>query len=113
MSLYVITVTYGDRIEFLKTVVSSLIQQDVDKIIVVSNGCDKNSALGINDLITKNPDLIEQIDLGENTGSANGFSIGIEYAYSSGAEFLWLLDDDNNPQFGAIEVLKNEWLFLK
>ena len=54
------------------------------------------------------PDKISLIKLSKNTGSANGFKVGIETAVKE-FNFIWLLDDDNKPRKNALEVLVEFW----
>jgi len=58
--------------------------------------------------------MIKVIGLPENTGSANGYKVGIEAASSVDADFIWLLDDDNKPLPGSLDnlLLTNELLGL-
>jgi len=110
-NIYAVTVTYGNRFKYLIQVIDSLIEQGIDKIVIVLNGSEESSLLKIKELKNKF-DCIELIDLEKNTGSANGFSKGIEFAYNENADFIWLLDDDNCPKNDALSVLKSEWLNL-
>lgn len=50
--------------------------------------------------------------MGKNTGSATGFSAGIEYAINSGSKYLWLLDDDNKPECGSLQQLLTQYIKL-
>lgn len=111
MKVTVVTVTYGNRFKYLKQVIDSLKEQDVDKIVIVSNGSDEESLNKLRELISKTS-CIELIDLEENTGSANGFHEGIKYACDNGDEYIWLLDDDNKPKKNSLKVLKEEWVNL-
>lgn len=108
MKYFAVTVTYGDRAKYLEKVLASLIDQGVDRIVIVSNGSETNSLTQINELM-KIHSCITLIDLGKNTGSANGFSKGIAYAQDNSADFIWLLDDDNEPQKGALKQLVKHW----
>lgn len=108
MKYFAVTVTYGDRIKYLEEVVSALLAQRIDAIVIVINGSSGKCTSQIKTLFRQHGN-ITLIDLGENTGSANGFSEGMNYAYRNGADFIWLLDDDNKPQAGALNALKNNW----
>lgn len=103
-----VTVTYGNRVKYLKNVVNSLFMQGVSKIIIVSNGSEKESLNSLREL-KKEIDIIDLIELEENTGSANGFYVGIKHACEKEAEFIWLLDDDNKPQKDALKALNEAW----
>ncbi|CDF81219.1 glycosyltransferase (GT2) [Formosa agariphila KMM 3901] len=108
MKVTVVTVTYGNRFTFLKEVIDSSLSQLVDEIIIVSNGSDEYSINQIRNLVAVNTS-IKLIDLKENTGSANGFYQGLNEAYNTGAEFIWILDDDNKPKANALSELKLFW----
>lgn len=109
--IYAVTVTYGERFKYLKRVVDSLLEQEIDKIVIISNGSEEKSLIRIKELVNKFKQ-IELIDLKKNTGSANGFYCGINFAIKSKADFIWLLDDDNCPKKGALDALKEKWIEL-
>jgi GT2 family glycosyltransferase len=44
-----------------------------------------------------------------NRGSSAGFAKGIETALKSDCTFIWILDDDNQPQAGALDCLQRFW----
>lgn len=45
------------------------------------------------------------LDTGENLGGAGGFSLGMEEAVRLGYELVWVMDDDTQPEPGALEAL--------
>ncbi|MFF7706236.1 glycosyltransferase [Pseudomonas sp. NPDC007930] len=97
-----VTLTYGDRIEYLKALISrSLGSPRIGRVIVVSNASRSNLA----SLVEQWPGQVELVHLPSNTGSAYGYRVGIQAALDSGAEQIWLMDDDNAPTLGAIEAL--------
>lgn len=99
----VVTVTYGDRGEYLSQVLKACLKEiQVKRIIVVDNASTCNQ-----DFFNHfNTDKIEWVRLKENTGSANGYHIGIKRAYeTSKCEFIWLLDDDNAPDSTCLNKL--------
>lgn len=51
---------------------------------------------------------VEYVAMEENTGGAGGFSAGVRYAYSLGAQWFWLMDDDVAVMPDAIEKL-SKW----
>lgn len=108
MRYFAVTVTYNERAEYLTQVISTLIEQGIDTVIIVSNGSGNQSLSQIKELMHIHSCIV-LLDLGINTGSANGFSKGIEYAYNNGADFIWLLDDDNKPKKGAFKALCQHW----
>jgi len=108
MIFVAVTVTYSNRFKHLKQAINSLVQEGIDKIIIVSNGSDEESLNKIKEL-KKELNIVELIDLKKNTGSANGFYEGIKYACDNGADYIWLLDDDNKSQKNSLNILKKEW----
>lgn len=97
-----VTLTYGDRYNYLHTLISrSLESPQIERVIVVSNA----SSAPLQTLVETWPKHVQVIELPHNTGSANGYAVGIQAALDAGAEYLWLMDDDNAPTINAIEVL--------
>jgi GT2 family glycosyltransferase len=100
--LFVVTVTYGDRAELLKAMLTAVSAEGILDVVVVDN-----AALHSADVLQAAfPSLhLHVAKMGRNTGSAVGFAKGIEVALASGAEMVWLLDDDNRPLPGALTTL--------
>ena len=97
-----VTVTYADRIDYLHELLRRAF--DIEKVtnaVTVSNA-------SISDLRLLEEQWGERllvIRLKENTGSANGYAVGIAAALAGGASFVWLMDDDNAPKSGALASL--------
>lgn len=98
-----VTVTYGSRCALLAKVVDQAIVQGIHKIIVIDNGSKWDVTAWIN--IQYYSQNIDVVKLPNNSGSAEGFATGIDRAVKSGAEFIWLMDDDNVPDDGCVENL--------
>ncbi len=97
-----VTLTYGDRLPYLQTLIErSLACPEIGHVIVVNNAATAPLAT----LTQRWPTQVRIIDLPTNTGSANGYAVGIDAALKAGAEYIWLMDDDNAPTPGAIEEL--------
>lgn len=101
-NIFVVMVTYGSREHLLKQAIKSLDKQDISKVIVVNNGSEWPVKIELENCYN---DWIYVVENKTNTGSAIGFSMGIQRAIDLGAEYLWLLDDDNKPQFDAQKQL--------
>lgn len=73
-SVFVVTVTYGDRKSLLCQVLDAVVQNiEVSRVVVVNNG----AVWPIKDELTREcPELVDVIDLGRNTGSAVGLCHG-------------------------------------
>ncbi|NVL48122.1 glycosyltransferase, partial [Pseudomonas syringae pv. actinidiae] len=97
-----VTLTYGDRFNYLHTLINrSLDSPLISRVIIVSNA----SVAPLQALCDEWPGQVRVIWLPDNTGSANGYSTGIKAALQEGADYIWLMDDDNSPARNAIEVL--------
>jgi len=106
-----IIVTYSNRFHLLKQVIKSLLdEKKINKIIVIDNNSDFSSKKQLQLLEQKNSKTIKAIYLPENIGSAGGYKRGIEEAYKDkDCEFIWLLDDDNEPQKKSLNILIDFW----
>ena len=103
----VITVTYGNRWEFLEAVLKRILTFDnVSHVVLVNNACQYSINTAIGNLADKRIHLINE---NENRGSAGGYKIGIEYASQLDSNFLWLLDDDNLPDNNCLDSLLRKW----
>ena len=99
---FLVTVTYGNRICYLRELLKrSFVNESIGKAIIVNNA----SCSPLKELSEEWRDRIHIINLDVNTGSANGYSKGIESALNSGAEYIWLMDDDNAPTPGSVRKL--------
>lgn len=102
-------VTYGNRALYVQKLVKEILKQGVNKIIVIDNGSSQESSLILNKLVSEETPFIQLVSLETNSGSAKGFSSGIQAALKTNMEILWLLDDDNLPEVGAIDELRQQW----
>lgn len=98
----VVTVTYGERRALLRQVLDALPAQGVSRAVVVDNG----ARWPVKDeLAAAYGDYVEVVEMGRNTGSAGGFAAGLQRALETGAEYIWLLDDDNRPAPDCLAAL--------
>jgi GT2 family glycosyltransferase len=105
IDVVLVTVTYGDRIRYLSQLLDRAMgTEGVYKAVVVNNA----TMSDLSQLKAKWGERVSIIDLDSNTGSANGYAIGIRAALIHGAEYIWLMDDDNAPAEGALSVLRRE-----
>lgn len=102
-SICAAVVTYGDRRHLVRPVLIALLEEAlIWKIVLVNNGARWDVKALADEL---GPDRIEIVALGSNRGSGPGFAVAVEKACEMGAEFIWLLDDDNRPEPGAVSEL--------
>jgi GT2 family glycosyltransferase len=104
----VLTVTYGNRWQFLNQVLSRLLISDqIISVIVVNNASVYNVDNHVKKLDDERILVINNI---ENQGSAGGYKMALEYAIkNTDADFFWLLDDDNLPKENVIDKLLSHW----
>jgi GT2 family glycosyltransferase len=107
-TICVVTVTYGQRVGLLSAVVDALasmeLAQQVVELIIVDNGSHATTKQYLAQLCARDA-RVKIVDLPENLGSAKGFSAGLRAAANGQANFVWMLDDDNRPEPGALRQL--------
>ncbi|MDE2466794.1 MAG: glycosyltransferase [Alphaproteobacteria bacterium] len=97
-----VIVTYGARAELLIRVLDALRGVGITRAVVVDNGASWPVCV---ELTACYGDFVDVVAMGRNTGSAPGYAAGLQRALDLGAEYLFLLDDDNLPQPHAVEAL--------
>lgn len=101
-SVSVVIVTYGNRMNFVSKVATQVLSMSsVRHLIIVNNGNKER--------VQSDDSRLVSINLPENTGSANGFFEGLKRAREIQDDFVWILDDDNLPQRGALDVLLEDY----
>jgi len=105
-----VIVTYADRKSLLLTVLEGLLDQGVRRVIVVDNGSDWPVK---DELSLHHGEFVDVVEMSRNTGSAGGYSAGIQRAMDLGAKYIWLLDDDNLPGTGCLEALLSAYNHLR
>lgn len=106
--LFTVIVTFN-RKKLLKECIDSVLNQTYksDKIIILNN-CSTDGTLDMlnSDGYFKKSN-IEIVTLETNTGGAGGFYYAMKKAYSDGADWIWVMDDDCIPEKNALEALVN------
>ncbi len=101
----VVTVTYGDRLAYLQQLIErALAFIEINEVIVVSNA----ALAPLEQLPERWPGKVRLIPLPHNTGSANGYAVALEAALAGGADYIWMMDDDNAPTTAAVTILHRE-----
>jgi GT2 family glycosyltransferase len=110
MQIAAVTVTYSNRAHYLNKVVKALLSSGVNVIVIVDNGSPHDNYQVINKLAREHGSTIHLVRLEKNTGSANGYKVGIQYVLKNlPGFFLWLLDDDNQPEKNTLSALTSYW----
>lgn len=104
-----VIVTYGDRFKYLSEVLNALIEQQVQKILIIDNASDENSRRKLEQYRVDEDTNIRVINKKNNIGSAGGYKLGIEKALEDeNVNYIWLLDDDNKPlPFAFKNIIKS------
>jgi GT2 family glycosyltransferase len=102
----VVTVTYGQRASILQRTLAACMEQGVGRVVVVDNASSGGAVVPVQ---PESSVQIERVRLECNLGSAGGYASGIERALAVGAEYIWLLDDDNVPEVDCLEELLAAW----
>ncbi|MDY6950125.1 MAG: glycosyltransferase family 2 protein [Thermodesulfobacteriota bacterium] len=107
-SIATIVVTHN-RKELLVNCLEALLSQTRPcDIIVVDNASTDGTESFIHDKGYLDDDRIHYLRLRENAGGAGGFCHGLKYAMSRGWEWLWLMDDDAQPESSALDNLARQ-----
>ncbi len=101
-----VVVTFN-RKQLLSECLDALLSQTyaLNKIILIDNASTDGTYIFLREKGYLDNSLIKYICLSENTGGAGGFYEGVRRAYEDGYEWIWLMDDDAEPQFDALEML--------
>jgi len=105
----VVTVTYGERADFIDKVIKTAFDQGADKLIVIDNASGDKTKKLLKKAEQKYSSRLIVKYLDKNTGSAGGFYLGIKEASKQRNDFIYLLDDDNELENAAIKSLFNLW----
>ncbi|MCS3842093.1 glycosyltransferase family 2 protein [Microbacterium sp. AK031] len=104
VSVAAIVVTFN-RLEKLKTVIASIEAQShpVETLFVIDNASTDGTADYLAALTSTVP--LKVVTMTENSGGAGGFSEGMLRGYASGADHVWIMDDDCYPKTDALATL--------
>lgn len=98
-----VVVTYN-RCERLQGCLEALLHQErpLDEILVIDNASTDNSREMLKE---KFEGKITNIRMKENLGGAYGFYEGVRLAFEKGHDWIWVMDDDVEPEPDALKAL--------
>jgi rhamnopyranosyl-N-acetylglucosaminyl-diphospho-decaprenol beta-1,3/1,4-galactofuranosyltransferase len=104
--LAVVIVSFNRR-DLLKIGIKAVLRQTTapDLIIVIDNASTDGTADMLRSASWSDPKRVLCLQLPENVGGAGGFAAGIDAAVTRGADWIWLMDDDCEPEIDALEEL--------
>lgn len=101
-----VVVTYN-RKKLLDECLQALLRQTrpVDGIIIIDNASTDSTPEFLAEKGYLSNPIIDYVRLPENTGGAGGFHEGVKRGYEKGFDWLWLMDDDCEPDSNALAVM--------
>ncbi len=107
-TVFILVLNYNGRATILSCL-RSLFHLDYSnfKVIFIDNA----STDGSFEIVKQQYSYVHCIRNSENVGFARGINVGIRFALDHGADFVWLMNPDAEPQRGALSRLVA--LFLK
>lgn len=111
LHLSAIIVTHN-RKQLLAECVNKLLNQShpPNQILIIDNASTDGTESYLKAQGFLDHSLITYHCLTENIGGAGGFAEGIKMAMQSGAEWMWLMDDDAMPAYDVLENFYNSSL---
>ena len=109
-SIFAVILTFNRR-DLVTRCLESIFAQShaCDRVVVIDN-C---SSDGTAEMLREDwGDRVEVHTLSRNIGASGGFNAGIRVAYQSGADFVWVMDDDVLPEKDALAKLVEADQFL-
>lgn len=99
-----VVVTFN-RLEKLKSVIAALEAQTLPPatLLIIDNASTDGTREYLAGLA--HDPRIEVVTMATNTGGAGGFAEGMLRGYATGADHVWIMDDDCYPQPAALEAL--------
>lgn len=105
-----VTVTYGARASLVGAVVRAALDQGVGRVVVVDNGAHPTTKSLLERLGGQVGSRLAIVPMDSNMGSAAGFGAGLHAALANpSTPWIWLLDDDNEPEDGALSALLSSY----
>lgn len=105
MRICTVVVTFN-RYQLLTECLDALLEQTLKTdILVVDNASTDGTLNKIEEDGYLNSEYIIYKRLEKNLGGAGGFHYGVKYALENNYDYVWLMDDDAEPETNCLEVL--------
>jgi len=104
--IFAIVVTFNRRLLLEKCINALLFQTSaLERIVIVNNASTDNTHEWIySSSLAQHPHITYHLSK-ENLGGAGGFAVGMQMAFAMGSDWVWMMDDDAEPQPDALEEL--------
>lgn len=102
------TVTYGARSASCLATVDALLDAGVSEVVIIDNGSVDSARHDLDGYADAHAPRVHVFRLPRNEGSAPAFGLALARAVERGADYVWLLDDDNLPVGDALPTLLRE-----
>lgn len=104
-----VVVTYNRKVLLVECIEALLNQnRKLDLIFIIDNASTDGTKKLLLEMGYLNKDIIEYIILDYNTGGSGGFYRGIEIAYQKGFDWIWIMDDDAEPDCDCLRILESK-----
>ncbi|WP_353948976.1 glycosyltransferase family 2 protein [Sporolactobacillus sp. Y61] len=100
-----VVVTFN-RLDLLKICLNALKKQTriLDEILIIDNHSTDGTTEFLKETYSEDQ-KVEILYLKDNLGGAGGFETGIRHAYQENFDWLWVMDDDAEPESTCLEAL--------
>jgi glycosyltransferase involved in cell wall biosynthesis len=106
--IFAVVVTFNRRWLLERCLVALSAQTlSPDRIIIVDNASTDGTGAWIRSKWLDNDPTVTYLRLEENLGGAGGFAEGMRHAFAAGADWVWMMDDDAEPEREALQHLVN------
>jgi glycosyltransferase involved in cell wall biosynthesis/GT2 family glycosyltransferase len=108
--IFALIVTYADRGRYVEKLADHLFSIGIAKIVIIDNNSIEESARILDSVKSKYGERILLKHYRLNAGTAIAFKDAMQTAAADPCcEYIWILDDDNIPDPGALDELLRVW----
>lgn len=92
-----VIVTYNRKELLVRNVRKNLSQSVSPFVLIIDNASMDGTEEYLREKKLLDNERVEYVRMDKNLGGAGGFAFGMEYAFSKGFQYVWLMDDDGYP----------------